>query len=174
VLGVSILLRGQMLVLVPFVIFIILLQVWKNWMGLIKAGSLILLGAVLALSPWLFRNYQIRNEFSLKETLPRDWMLATKYSLTPEVRLEPPESVPLDEYNEQMRSRVVEFIIQYPDIVAQFVSAHFFHNLIESVLYLPLNFEIDTPADYVRETPYWADDWNGSFPLCFIPLVACN
>jgi hypothetical protein len=64
-----------------------------------------------------------------------------------------------------MRSRVVEFIIQYPDIVAQFVSAHFFHNLIESVLYLPLNFEIDTPADYVRETPYWADDWNGSFPL---------
>ena len=164
-LGVSILLRGQMLVLVPFFFLILILVTGKDRASFLRAGSMILLGTVLVISPWMLRNFQSRTGISLKEALPRDWMMATKYSLTPEVRLEPPPGVALDEYNERMRAQVVQFVLQHPDEVVRFISAHFFHNQIESIIYLPLSLRIETPLEYVKRVPYWAEGWDSSFPM---------
>ena len=165
VLGASILLRGQILVLVPVVILIIVSQTYKDWGGTWKSVILVLLGFSLILIPWLARGYLTRGSVSIKESLPREWMLATRYSLTPEIRLEPPQGVNLDEYNRDMRSRVIEFVKEHPGVIANFVTVLFLHNQISSIVYLPMSFSVGSPTEYINGTPYWLDDWAGALPL---------
>ncbi len=164
VLGLGVLLRGQVLVLIPVVLSASLVVLWRKWSLWFKTSLLIGLGGLLFLAPWLWRGFQQSRQVSLRETLPRTFMLATKYSLTPDQRQAPLPGESADAFDARMQRQIIRFIVEHPDYLAGFISAHFFHNQIESVLYLPQSLVVESVEAYVNRAPFWDEDWVGALP----------
>jgi hypothetical protein len=54
--------------------------------------------------------------------------------------------------------------LEHPDQVAKFVSAHYFHNLIFSYIYLPHSFQIEDVREYVKTASFWSE-WSGNLSM---------
>ncbi|MEW6028340.1 MAG: glycosyltransferase family 39 protein [Chloroflexota bacterium] len=173
-LGWGTLLRGQVLVLMPMVLLASLIVLWRNRSSWLKTSLLVGVGGLLFLAPWLWRGFQHSRQVSLRETLPRTFMLATKYSLTPEQRQSPLPGESAEAFDARMQQQVIQFVLDRPDYVAGFISAHFFHSQIESVLYLPQSLTIESPQAYVERVPFWDEDWTGAFPAETGIVLALN
>lgn len=173
-LGLGTLLRGQILVLIPLVLFVALIVLWRKWSLWIKTSLLIGVGALLFLAPWLWRGYQQSRQVSLRETLPRTFMLAAKYSLTPAERQAPLPGESAEAFDARMQQQIIQFVLDRPDYVMGFISAHFFHSQIESVLYLPQSLVVESVEAYVGRVPFWDEDWIGTFPAETGILLALN
>jgi hypothetical protein len=63
-------------------------------------------------------------------------------------------------YYDRLHQQVLDFVIQHPDEVIRFVSAHYFHNVIYSYIYLPQAFRIESLRAYVSTEPFWGP-WQG-------------
>jgi hypothetical protein len=173
-LGMGTLLRGQVLVLIPVILLASLIVLWRNRSLWLKTSLLIGVGSLLFLAPWLWRGFQRSRQVSLRETLPRTFMLATKYSLTPEQRQSPLPGESAEAFDARMQRQIVQFVLDRPDYVAGFISAHFFHSQIESILYLPQSLTIESPQAYVKRVPFWDEDWAGAFPAETGIVLALN
>ncbi len=173
-LGLGVLLRGQVLVLIPVGLLASLIVLWRNRSVWIKTSLLIGAGSLLFLAPWLWRGFQQSRQVSLRETLPRTFMVATKYSLTPSQRQAPLPGESADAFDARMQKQIIQFVLEHPDYVAGFISAHFFHNQIESVLYLPQSLAVEAPQAYIQRVPFWNEDWAGEFPAESACLLVLN
>lgn len=155
-LGFLLLLRSQTIILLPVLLVVAL---WLRGDGLRRRlvyASVLLLGFALAYSPWLLRNYAHTGQFGYSQPLQALYM-AKQYSLTPEAN-DPgfPQGTPTSEYVSLGFSKVLDFTLQYPAEVARFVSAHFFHNEVSSLLALPIRFDLsDRLVTYYDLLPYW-------------------
>ena len=58
----------------------------------------------------------------------------------------------------------MDFILQHPGEVMRFVSAHYFHNVIYSYVYLPQSFRIESLRAYVTTEPFWSA-WLGGLSM---------
>jgi hypothetical protein len=59
--------------------------------------------------------------------------------------------------------------------VAGFISAHFFHNLVTSILSLPTSLVFEDPVQVVKwEGSFWTDEWNGGLSLWQGLVLALN
>jgi hypothetical protein len=166
VLGLLVLTRGHAILLFPIILGIIiaaiLLKKTEGWQG----ASLFVLGVSLTLFPWFLRNYQRSGTFSLQDPASTyTSQMAGIYSLTPSLQLQAEsltrtssETDPV--YYKRLRQQTVDFMIQHPDEVFRFVSAHYFHNVIYSYIYLPQSFRIESLRAYVTAEPFWGD-WQG-------------
>lgn len=162
-LGLLVLTRGHPIVLLPFVIFIVLFVYFKerpsSW---VKEVILLCLGLLLPLAPWFWRNYQQTGRLTLQDP-PVTYMgqMANLYSENPSVghgNLMPGESV--DDFQARIQQQMLNYVLQHPADVLRFISAHYFHNLIFSYIYLPQSFHILGLRSYVRDLPFW-ESWLG-------------
>jgi hypothetical protein len=163
-LGLGVLLRGQILILIPITLFVSLILLWRRWSLWYRTSLLILVGGFLVLAPWLWRGFQESRQVSLSETLPRSYMLATKYSLTPTQRQAPLMGESAEAFEARMQKQFVQFVLEHPGAIVDFTSAHFFHNQVESVLYLPQSLMVESPKSYLKRVPFWNENWIGAFP----------
>jgi hypothetical protein len=163
-LGLTALMRGQILALIPLVLFGALMVLRHQLPLWIKSSLLIVFGVMISLSPWLWRNYLTTGRFSFSELLMSGSVLAQKYSLAPEIRTERPMYETGEMFKDRMQGQVIPFILGHPDQVIQFVSAHFFHNLVETAIYLPASLQVEDIVQYVRRLPFWKFKWDGSLP----------
>jgi hypothetical protein len=186
--GILMLLRSQIIIFLPLLLVLAFWRGGKNLRERIIYSGLLLLGFALAAVPWMLRNYQQTGQLGYSQPLQALY-LAKQYSLTPEEG-DPgfPEGTQVSEYVSLGFSNVVTFTRNHPDEVVGFVSAHFFHNEISSLLALPMRLDL---ADkmvtfynlrpfwigqearlwteccslnaYIADTPYW-HNWDGAFP----------
>lgn len=195
-LGVLALLRSQAIVFLPALLILVFLLSKQDLRKRLLHAGIVLLGFVLALFPWLFRNYQITGQFGYSQPLQAAY-LAKQYSFTPELAETGfPEGTPVSDYVSLGFSRVIQFTIGHPGEVAGFVSAHFFHNEVSSLLALPMRFDFADKLvtfynlrpywiglegrlwnaccsldDYISDTPYW-QNWDGTFPAdTWLPIL---
>jgi hypothetical protein len=77
------------------------------------------------------------------------------------------------EQNDLQSKQIVEFIIQHPAEVFRFISAHYFHNVIYSYIYLPQSFRIESLKDYIANEPFW-NTWSGEFSAQGLILLFLN
>ncbi len=195
-LGILLLLRSQIIIFVPLLLVLAFWRGGKNLRPRAVYAGLLLLCFALAAVPWMWRNYQQTGQFGYSQPLQALY-LAKQYSLTPE-QGDPgfPEGTQVSEYVSLGFSKVVNFTLNHPREVSGFVSAHFFHNEISSLLALPMRFDL---ADkmvtfynlrpfwigeearlwaqccslnaYIADTPYW-QNWSGAFPSeAWLPLT---
>jgi len=187
-LGILLLLRSQAIIFLPV---LLVLAFWRGGKTLrlrAACAGLLLLGFALAAVPWMVRNYLQTGQFGYSQPLQALY-LAKQYSLTPE-RGDPgfPEGTQVSEYVSLGFSQVTQFTLDHPAEVAGFVTSHFFHNVISSLLALPMRFDMADNAvtfynlrpfwigaedrlwseccsldAYVTGTPYW-QNWDGTFP----------
>jgi len=197
-LGFLTLLRSQAIIFLPALLMVaFFLNNPKIRRRFLQAG-LVLLGFVLVLLPWLIRNYQIAGQFGYSQPLQAEY-LAKQYSLTPELgEAQFPQGTPISDYVSLGFSKVATFTLDHPSDVIGFVSAHFFHNEISSLLALPMRFDFTNKLvnfynlrsywiglegrlwteccsldSYITQTPYW-QNWNGNFPTEAWPPIFVN
>ena len=194
-LGILLLMRSQIIIFLPLLLALAFWQGGKNLRARGIYAGLLLMGFALAAVPWTWRNYQQTGQFGYSQPLQALY-LAKQYSLTPE-QGDPgfPEGTPVSKYVSLGFAKVSQFTLSHPAEVAGFVSAHFFHNEIDSLLTLPMRFDL---ADklvtfynlrpfwigaedrlwteccslnaYIADTPYW-QNWSGAFPRdAWLPL----
>jgi len=197
-LGLLVLLRSQAIIFLPGLLVLGFWYAQSKLRNRLIQAAIVLFGFVLVIFPWLFRNYQVTGQFGYSQPLQAAY-LAKQYSLTPETaEFEILEGSSVSDYVSLGFSRVIQFTLRYPGEVAGFVSAHFFHNEVSSLLALPMRFDfadklvtfynlrpywigledrlwsnccsLDT---YVGDTPYWKD-WDGSFPSEAWPSIFVN
>jgi hypothetical protein len=182
ILGLSIMLRTNALVILvflPLFAFLFFPFQWKTWV----ASSLLILLAVIAVTlPWELRNQDLggkmyssivtkfQNVIDLRYRRP----LPPKSSVRPEtlrsfVSLKQTQ-VLLEMYRNTKH-------IQQPSCttIACFVPNHFFHNVLTSILILPTSPLFDDLRHTVKERhSYWQPDWDGSFTNTSLLLFLLN
>jgi hypothetical protein len=195
-LGLLTLLRSQVVIFLPFALVIAFWQASKLLKPRLVAAGLLLLGFLLAAFPWMLRNYTLTGQLGYSQPLQALY-LAKQYSLTPELA-DPgfPEGTQVSEYPSLGISKAMQFTLEHPGEVARFVTAHFFHNGVSSLLALPMRFDLADKAvtfynlrpywigaedrlwteccslnAYVETTPYWSS-WDGQLPAdAWLPLT---
>ncbi len=167
--GLLVLTRGHPVLLFPIIFFVVFLFPSVGLRQRLQRAALFVVGITLVLVPWLWRIYETTGRFALQSPVsPYSANMAGLYSLTP--RLANPELFTTDvssqtlEQSDSQNKQVMRFILQHPDEVTRFVSAHFFHNVIHSYIYLPQSFRIETLRSYVTSESFWGN-WQGEFSL---------
>ena len=166
-LGLLVLTRGNPIVLFPFLILFVLLVVFiQKKLHLWREGLLILLlGFMLPLAPWFIRNYQLTGKLTFQDA-PKAYagQLANLYNPDPSTDYGDQLSSDLSAGQEtESQGQMLQYILQHPGNVIQFVSAHYFHNLVFSYIYLPQSFQIESVRSYVKSMPFWGA-WEGYLP----------
>lgn len=166
VLSLLVLTRGHPILLLPFLLCAVYLVPVPHLRLRREAVVLTLFGFSLSLLPWLWRNYELTGKLALQDAdSPYSAQISTLYSSTP--RPFDPENLPPrypgesdSAYYDRLGKQAIRFTFDHPDQVAGFISAHYFHNLIFSYIYLPHSFRIENPKDYVSTEPFWSI-WQG-------------
>lgn len=148
-LGLLLLLRTQSAFLAPGILLLALLILWPDWKRWLVNSIIFALGMILAVSPWLARNYAVTGQASLDDPA-QILMVASLYSGgTPTSNNALFEGKTPDEIS----AYVMDTIRQRPGYVASFIANQFFANTIDSLLVLPIFARYDglTAPVYV----YW-------------------
>jgi hypothetical protein len=155
-LGLLVLLRSQTIIFLPIFLVFGLLHSRPDLRAKIMSASVLFLGFTLAATPWLFRNYAVTGQFGYSQPLQAAY-LAKQYSLEPETaQFVVPEGTPTSAYASIGYSKVLEFTIGHPVEVFRFITAHFFHNEVSSLLALPATYNLaDKIVTFYNLRPYW-------------------
>ncbi len=167
VLGITVLLRSQSILLAPVILVAMLMAMAPNWKRFAEAAGLFALGLALAVVPWMWRNYSVTGQFGYAQPLQALY-LAKQYNLTPELG-DPgfPPGTPVEEYASLGFGKALAFAREYPGVVAQFISAHFLHNEVSTVLALPSAYPLaDNMVEYYNLSPYWQDRETALWQYC--------
>jgi hypothetical protein len=168
-LGLLVLTRGHPVLLTPIIIALIFFIRAPTHRGRWQRAGLFVAGFILILIPWLWRIHETTGRVALQSPVsPYSANLAGLYSLTPELADPAAFSTAVSnrtlEEADLQNKQVVDFVIQHPDEVIRFVSAHYFHNLVYSYIYLPQSFRIESLRAYVTTEPFWGA-WTGEFSV---------
>lgn len=195
-LGLLTLLRSQTIVFLPGLLILAFLRGGPILRQRFVQAGIVFFGLILAISPWLFRNYLVTGQLGYSQPLQAAY-LARQYSLTPELAETGfPVGTAVSDYTSLGFAKAVQFTVNHPGEVAGFVSAHFFHNEVSLILALPTRFDfaeklvtfynlrpywtgLETRLwteccsldAYVTGTPYW-QNWDGIFPAdAWLPII---
>lgn len=170
--GIAVMLRTNSLILLVLLPLYALLKSslrWKLWLF----HSLLIVLAVFTITlPWELRN----NSLGIRMYAP----IVEKFQAIIEQRYESPadsnSSLPLNDQVSSLWFKSTYALLRlipnadFPSAnqsctsVACFVSNHFLHNIVTSVLVLPTSPVLDDLHHTVKEShPYWQADWNGVF-----------
>ncbi|HLO30147.1 MAG TPA: hypothetical protein VK249_13470 [Anaerolineales bacterium] len=166
VLSLLVLTRGHPILLLPFMLCAVLLVPFPRSSLRWEAIVLTFLGFLIPLLPWFWRNYELTGKLAFQYPVsPYSAQMSTVYSFAPSV-LDPQNSPPRYPgesdfvYYDRLQKQAFTFVVQHPDQVAKFISAHYFHNSIFSYIYLPYSFQIENIKEYVNKEPFWGN-WTG-------------
>jgi hypothetical protein len=182
VLGISIMLRTNVLVLLVLIALFAAIRFPTQWKEWLLASALLLLAVLAVTLPW-----EIRNQ-SLGGTMYSSFV--TKFQSVIDRRYRPPSmpnesslqkeilsSLTLKQSQPLLALYPAGRVIQEPscNTIACFVPNHFLHNILTSILVLPTSFTLDDLRHAVRGVyPFWRQDWDGSFPGGSFLLFAVN
>lgn len=158
-LGLTALVRAQVLILLPALLLFILLE--KSPLKIRTRDTiLVVLGFTLVMSPWVWRNWALTGTIVLDDR-GEEKLLARNYSQNP-VAFPPTVAGETEkEYSARIRREIVAFIIEHPSDVALFVSNHFLRNLATGTVYIAPLVSDDPPRELVEQTHFW-DRWEGT------------
>lgn len=171
--------RGHPILLLPFLLFAIFLVPFPRKRLRWEAVALAFVGCMIPLLPWFWRNYELTQKLAFQYPVsPYSALMSMSYSFDPAAF--DPQHLPAKQpgesdlaYYDRLQKQAVEFAFEQPVYVAQFISAHYFHNLIFSFIYLPHSFRIEELGEYVKTEPFW-DNWQGQLPVQAGILLGLN
>ena len=158
-LGLTALIRAQVLILAPVLLLFILLSRKPLKAGM-KASIFALLGLALALLPWVWRNWNLTGTFVLDDR-GEERLLARNYSQTPYFMPSPSAGETEKEFSSRLKTNISNFIQTHPNEVLFFISNHFLRNMAVSSVYVAPAYSADPPSTIVKDLPFW-NDWTGN------------
>ncbi len=168
ILGMLLLIRPQIVILLPAVVLLLGILYFRNIALGVKNLALMGLGLSLVLAPWLWRSYQLTGQVVINDP-KQNAFLTQQYSLTPgygRVKQLPGESD--GEYTQRIDEYLSDFITNNPGIVAGFITSHFSHNIIEMMITLPMSpWAVQNAASDLF--PYWSQQGDKLWDDCCSP-----
>lgn len=194
ILALTMLVRIQVVVLLPGALLPLLIAFWDRKRQFIMASVLILVGMGCVLIPWLWRGQQASGKLSFAEAAQESQigLMGARYTLNPDSALGaalPGENS--SQYSQRMFSSAMVFIITHPSKALEFITAHLLHNQLSTLLTLPPSYAsgVNVPyletnfsrnwqqccsvSAYVRDLPYWSN-WEGQLPGNALPALLFN
>ncbi len=154
--GLVVLVRSQAQLLLPGLLVGLIFSGGFQLRRAVQRAAVFLLGFVLVVSPWVWRNYQVSGRAAVENTEFYVRLFAGSYSEpTDVVEMLPGES--FDEYNARIKSQIFRYILNHPVEVVRIYASYFLHNEISSVVYLPLSARLYDLRLYVARMPFWED-----------------
>ena len=154
VLGATVLIRVQALVLIAPVLFAIWLALRgrSRWVN----SLLFLLGVTLAVFPWLCRNKLATGQFAF-DSSSRIWDLAYRYTASEDYQMSSEEAGGSEEgFFGNMFGRVVGETITNPASVLGFLGEHFSHNLVSMALVPPVSYTLtNNILEFYNKSSWW-------------------
>ena len=170
-LGLLALVRAQSLVLAPLILLLVIIPPRSKKPQFVSA-AIILLGLVLVIAPWAWRNWNNTGVLALGD--PGEKMLmARNYSLSPIEYPLPAAGETTADFSSRLSQEIFSFMLEHPGNVAFFISNHFLHSLAESTVFIAPVYSTDTPQHLVSQNPFW-DIWDGSLSGVNLFALLCN
>jgi hypothetical protein len=154
--GLSMLIRNQTLVLILVVAITLFVLLRREWKVFFRGMLIFSLGVLLVVTPWLYRNYQVTGR--LFTVLPEKGKAVVQRFRMDDGLV--PRYDDLTTMGEGLE-RLFEFSLEHPVEMAEFLTAHYLHNEISTILTLPVSFtSCCSISSYVEDNPYWGS-WDG-------------
>lgn len=165
-LGISLLVRTQIIILLPVILIIFWIELLRRqapFRSYFFPTILCLIGLMLAVAPWLSRNYGITGQFVFDHPESQTRIMVQRYY--PEVEPEDFDRRPGETtvaYNSRLSGALKERIMTDPVYVIQFVAAHWLNSEIANLHIFPVRFSLlDVKELAVPSHPFW-EEWNGT------------
>lgn len=153
-LGLQLLLRTQSAALAPGILLLALFVFWPDWKKWFVQSFIFAAGMILAVSPWLARNYFVAGQASFDDPIQIKAVASMYSGGTPTSNFPKLEG----KTPEELSAIVTDTIRQRPAYVAGFVSNQFFANTIDTLLVLPIFARYDGLSAPIHL--YWYE-WDG-------------
>lgn len=172
VLGMALVLRAQVIAVIPFILLGAALALYRNRRALLRQGALLLLlGALASALPWLGYGYFANSRLQSPDYVH---LLALQFRDVPVADLRQLPGETAQQFDARVQNQMVAYVRQNPALVAQSIAAYFVHNAVQSVSFLPLSPQFETDAvAYTRNLPLW-DNWTGDLPVEARLMLALN
>ncbi|MFN3492699.1 MAG: glycosyltransferase family 39 protein, partial [Anaerolineales bacterium] len=151
--GLMLLFRTQSTIALPILFLLVLFALQFKWAEWIKTGVVFAIAMFFSVIPWLTHNYTISGQFSFDD--PKQVaIIYSQYSFS--------GNLDINQFNPETDSvgkRILDFTLENPAFVANFITSHFLNTEIGGLLALPLI----KPFNGLQEpiNLYWME-WNGS------------
>lgn len=164
VLGIAMLIRTQAAIAFPVIMIFALLAQPKKWVFIIKSSIVVCLGIMIAVSPWLWRNWRVTGQWIFDDPGSQLSNLALRYSRLngeePDIMSLPDESLPA--YNERLKEMASHAIRSNPINAFRGVASTFLNHAINNILVFPLRYELTNIGEYwLPANPFW-ETWSGT------------
>jgi len=174
--GIGILLRQNVFFMVPVVLGLGIIAMWRlQWKLALRDILLFVIAFFITISPWMWRNQRIAGE---------PLFFLPKFDRVIEERYQPQSNfdrnrvvstLPLRELRTSTvatRTERISIFDQY-----QFIPRHFAHNIVTSILILPPSPVLDDLRHVVDIYPYWdrmTSPWQGQISMSMGIFIAVN
>ncbi|MBI5351660.1 MAG: glycosyltransferase family 39 protein [Chloroflexi bacterium] len=174
ILGLIALVRAQVLILTPLILLFTIFPKQNKNKPFISSG-IILIGLILVITPWAWRNWDISGTFTLGDT-GETMLMARNYSLNPIKYPQPLAGETVADYSKRLSHDISSFIFEYPGNAAFFISNHFIHSLATSAVYIAPLYTNDSPKTLISKLPFWdiRNVWDGASPRGTLLPLLCN
>jgi len=156
--GLTILVRAQTLIVLPVVLLFFIVNRKPVKTGL-REALIVFLGLALILAPWVWRNWNLTGTFVLDDR-GEERLLARNYSTNPTALPLPMENESEREFSARLKKEIFDYAAAHLADVLFFVSNHFFHNLMNGVIYIAPIYSNESPEGLLNRVPYWGT-WDG-------------
>lgn len=154
VLGALMLVRSQVVVLLPVLAAWMVVRTFRRPGAWLPAVAWFGLGTALFLLPWIGRNYRLAGFLTLEDAPSLHLRYEARYYAGVDTTPLPGERG--DAYNARMTAIILDYVRQHPWEVLNFVSAHFFHNEVSTTLVFPLQPDSLGLVEYVKDNILWS------------------
>lgn len=152
--GLAMMIRSQIQFLTPVIIMAIMVFKWDGWKPVSKRVLVFMLGLLVVVTPWLWRNYQTAGRAVVEYPGSFTKQFANSYVESKEdLEFLPGETQ--EEYGSRMTGLIIKSIISNPLKIFRRYFSYFVHNEILSLTYLPMSFRFYDLYHYVDVLPFW-------------------
>ncbi len=174
IMGFLYLLRIQTIAIVPVILLLFFLYRFKrdkkDWYF---SSIIFILGAFLVIIPWNIRNALVPN--SIDDYVKNDYqrLLIQNYGKLYEhlIEINPEESLPL--YYDRAQKELTKVVLSNPGLAVSGISSYVMHNIIDSIMYLPLHYRGNDIVHYLENLNY-VNNWKMKLPPISIVFLGIN
>ena len=163
ILGIGMLIRTQVVVALPVLLFFALIEQPKQIFSIIKGTVPTVAVIVLVVAPWLWRNWQMTGKLIFDNPASQTANLALRYNRlngeNMDILQKPGESN--SSYNDRMMEMANHAMSVNSKGIIRAIASSFINHGINNILLFPLRNNLASPAELVTpSTPFW-QQWEG-------------
>lgn len=164
ILGIAMLIRTQVIVALPVIIFIAVLHQPRKFKTIFRSAILMLAVLLLIAAPWLWRNWRLTGSVIFDSPESQTINLALRYSRLNGIE---PQALPLPgetstEYTERLQRIAREAIWANPTGAAKGIFSSFLNHGVDNLLLFPLQNDIKSLGEIIVPTVAFWEGWEGA------------